>query len=185
MESSKKMKIVCLGDSITWGYPHGTPFSWVSMLEKVMDAVLINEGINGDTTGQMLRRFDLSVLAYRPTHVIIMGGINDVFSRISFDRTVFNLKTMAEQAAEQNIRVIFGLPTAVDFPEYERMLRRIREWMKDFASEHGYPVINFTRAFYDSSGKIRTGLLMEDGGHPTVEGYQAMFEVIDTKVFSL
>jgi len=183
MGIEKRMKIVCLGDSITWGYPHGMQYSWVSMLGKVLDAALINEGINGDTTGQMLRRFNQSVLTHHPTHLIIMGGINDVFLRVSYSRIILNLQTMAEIAQEHGIKVILGLPTAVDSPEFERMLWRIRKWMRDYADEKGYPVIDFTSAFYDQSGELRNELLLPDGGHPTIEGYQAMFQVLDPGIF--
>ena len=46
----KKMKIVCLGDSITYGFPFGPRVSWVAMLDQVLDAEIINQGINGNTT---------------------------------------------------------------------------------------------------------------------------------------
>ncbi|MEA1961250.1 MAG: GDSL-type esterase/lipase family protein [Bacillota bacterium] len=180
---NQQMKIMCLGDSITWGYPHGTKYSWVSMLGELMGLPLINEGVNGDTTGQMLRRFDRSVLAYKPTHLIVMGGINDVFLRVSYDRIIINLTTICKRAEENDIRVILGLPTAVDESEFERMLWRIRKWMREYATEKGYPVIDFCSAFYDESGEVKTDILLPDGGHPTVEGYEAMFRVIDPGIF--
>ncbi|MDR1160507.1 MAG: GDSL-type esterase/lipase family protein, partial [Syntrophomonadaceae bacterium] len=68
------MKIVCIGDSITWGFPFGPEYSWVYQLEKSLEAEVINEGINGNTTSQMWRRFEHDVIKQRPSHVIIMGG---------------------------------------------------------------------------------------------------------------
>ncbi|MEN6460799.1 MAG: SGNH/GDSL hydrolase family protein [Syntrophomonas sp.] len=178
-----RKKIVCLGDSITYGFPFGPTFSWVQMLSEVIDAEVINKGINGNTTTDMMERFDRAVLRNEPTHVLIMGGINDVLCRESFDRITWNLRLMAEKATGNDIQVIFGLPTAVDEPEFERLLVRIRQWIIRYAAEHNLPVIDFSSAFHDDNNNVRTELLLADGGHPTIEGYQAMFQVIDLDLF--
>jgi lysophospholipase L1-like esterase len=154
------------------------------MLSEVIDAEIINKGINGNTTTDMLERFERSVLRFEPTHVIIMGGINDIICRDSFDRITWNLRVMAEQARENNIKVIFGLPTAVDEPEFERLLVRIRLWIINYAAEHNLPIIDFASAFFDENNMVLTELLLVDGGHPTIEGYQAMFKVIDLNIFN-
>lgn len=180
-----KIKIVCLGDSITWGFPFGPNVSWVNMLKDSLGVEVINKGINGNTTSDMLRRFDRAVLSYEPTHVIIMGGANDVLMAESFDRIVTNIRLMAEKAEENNIRVIFGLPTAIDEKCLEDLLARIRDWMRKYAQKKEIPVIEFNRAFYDDNGRLRTELLLMDGAHPMVEGYQEMFKQIDMSIFKV
>lgn len=184
MGDSKKLKIVCLGDSITYGFPFGPAYSWVDMLSRNIEGEVINRGINGNTTTEMLERFDRHVLKNNPTHVIIMGGINDVLLRESYDRIVWNLRAMIEKARENHIQVILGIPTVVDYPEFERMIERIRVWMKDYARQNNIEIIDFAQAFYESNGCISTELLLADGGHPTEKGYQAMFGVIDLNIFS-
>lgn len=183
MADNKKLKIVCLGDSITYGFPLGPAYSWVEMLFHGVTGEVINRGINGNTTTEMLDRFERHVLSSNPTHVIIMGGINDVFLRESYDRIIWNLRAMVEKARENDIQVILGIPTAVDEPEFERMIERIRVWMKDYAGQNNIRVINFASAFYDNDGHLRTELLLPDGGHPTEEGYRAMFDTIDLTIF--
>jgi lysophospholipase L1-like esterase len=178
------IKVVCLGDSITWGFPHGLEYSWVRMLSDELSGEVINQGINGNTTSDMLDRFNRAVIKKNPTHVVIMGGINDVIWRESFDRITLNLQTMAEKARENDIKVIFGTPTAVDDPEPERLLKRLRGWIKEYATENNLAVIDFAAAFFDSNGKIRLEYLLADGGHPTREGYQALYAKIDLKVFT-
>ncbi|HCF49119.1 MAG TPA: GDSL family lipase, partial [Syntrophomonas sp.] len=108
--TTQRKKIVFLGDSITWGFPWGPSESWVNRLELVLDAELINKGMNGNTTGDMLRRFDRAVLNCRPTHVVISGGINDVFCGESFDRITWNIREMAATAQANGIKVILGTP---------------------------------------------------------------------------
>lgn len=178
----KKIKIVCIGDSITWGFPFGPEYSWVTMLQNALGVEVINKGINGNTTTDMQKRFPRAVLSLDPTHVIIMGGANDVLCAESYDRITANLRLMAESAAERGIKVIFGLPAAIDDPYYEELLIRIRNWMQIYAGEHDIPVIAFNRAFYDDNGRLRTELLLMDGAHPTVEGYREMFKQIDLRI---
>lgn len=179
----QRKKIVFLGDSITWGFPWGPSESWVNRLEQVLDAELINKGMNGNTTGDMLRRFDRAVLNCQPTHVVISGGINDVFCGESFDRITWNIREMAATAQANGIKVILGTPTAVDDPFWEVLLIRIREWMADYARANNIALIPFHQAFYDQDGGVKTELLLLDGGHPDKEGYRQMFEQIDLSIF--
>jgi len=179
----KGIRIVCLGDSITYGFPWGPQASWAAMLDKAIEGEVINKGINGNTTSDMVRRFEREVLNYSPTHLILMGGINDVICGESFDRITWNIRAMVEKALDENIKVILGLPTAVDVPEWERLIQRIRNWMKNYAAEKGLKIIEFDRAFYDENGNVRSELLLADGGHPDIEGYRAMFAEIDLNIF--
>ena len=43
-DTVEEMKIVCLGDSITYGFPFGQRVSWVAMLDQALDAQVINQG---------------------------------------------------------------------------------------------------------------------------------------------
>ncbi len=182
--SDKRKKIVFLGDSITWGFPWGPECSWVHRLQTVLgDAELINQGINGNTTYDMLRRLQRSVLDHHPTHVVISGCINDVLCAESFDRITWNYREMTTIAQANGIKVVLGTPTAVDDPYLEVLLVRIREWMAQYAAENNIPLIPFHQAFFDEKGRVITELLLADGGHPDKEGYRLMFELIDTAIF--
>ncbi len=181
--STQQKKIVCLGDSITWGFPWGPSASWVRRLEQVLDAELINMGINGNTTSDMLRRFEGSVLQHQPTHVVISGCINDLLWGESFDRITWNIREMVSTAQANGIKVILGTPTAVYNSYLEVLIGRIRDWMADYARENGIPLIPFHQAFYDEEGRIKTELLLADGAHPDREGYRQMFEQIDISIF--
>jgi lysophospholipase L1-like esterase len=86
----QEMIIVCLGDSITYGFPYGPATSWAARLSENIEARVINKGINGNTTSDMLARFERDVLKYKPTHLILMGGINDVVCAESLDRVKYN-----------------------------------------------------------------------------------------------
>lgn len=177
------MKIVCLGDSITWGFPFGPSSSWVAMLQEALGVEVINRGINGNTTGDMLNRFDRIVLKHKPTNMIIMGGANDVIWAESFDRIVYNLRLMAEKAEEQKINVVLGLPTPTAYKQYNELLAPIRDWIRNFAADRDIFVIPFDQAFYDQEGKLKRELLLADGAHPAIAGYEEMFKQIDLSIF--
>lgn len=51
------MKIVCLGDSLTYGYGVPRKDGWVSLAAQATGHTLVNKGVSGDTTGGMLARF--------------------------------------------------------------------------------------------------------------------------------
>ncbi len=181
----QELKVVCLGDSITYGFPYGPEISWVTMLQENLVGQFINRGISGNTTSDMLARFERSVLKHEPTHLIIMGGINDVVWGESLARIRHNIKTMVELALSNNIKVILGMPTAVDDVGWESTLEKLRGWMDEYAQENNLGVIHFERAFYDAKGGLRTDLLMADGGHPTARGYEEMYKQIDLNIFKV
>jgi len=176
------VKIVCIGDSITYGFPYGEQASWTRMLAEATGHLVINKGINGNTTGDMLNRFTHDVLVHDPGYVIIMGGANDIVWRESIDRITWNLNEMYKLAAQKGIKVVFGLPTPIDYEESEARLKRVRDWMIKFAAENNLPTIDFYSAFIDEEGALMDELLL-DGAHPTREGYRRMFEVIPLEIF--
>ncbi|MGE5398257.1 MAG: SGNH/GDSL hydrolase family protein [Chitinophagales bacterium] len=174
--------IVCLGDSITYGYPYGPQISWTHRLAEATGYNIINRGINGNTTSDMLSRFDRHVIAFHPDYVIIMGGINDIIWRESHDRIVWNIEQMIKKAQNAGISVVIGMVTPIDDSEGEARLTRLREWLTEFTREQSIPVIDFYSVFINREGQLINELLL-DGGHPTTEGYHRMFEAIPTTLF--
>ena len=76
--NNNKISVVCMGDSITYGFC-GNGTSYPSILQsRLSGAVIHNAGECGDQTYEMLARFDRDVISNHPNFVIIMGGINDL-----------------------------------------------------------------------------------------------------------
>ena len=80
-QNLKNKKIIaCIGDSLTHG---NVGQSWVDYLrEEFPNDIFLNEGINANTTWQVLQRLD-PILACKPNIVILMIGTNDALG--SFD----------------------------------------------------------------------------------------------------
>jgi len=79
-----KYRIVCFGDSITFGedlaYEQSYPAALANLLKEQhagLDVALINAGIGGHTSVQALARLQRDVLWYKPHVVIISFGLND------------------------------------------------------------------------------------------------------------
>ncbi len=69
--------LVCFGDSLSEG---AIGAAYVDILRARLPAAIrvINAGINGDTTINLLRRFERDVVPYRPDLVVILVGLNDL-----------------------------------------------------------------------------------------------------------
>lgn len=185
---SKQTVIACLGDSLTWGFPYGTPYSWVNLVSQRTGLKMINLGLNGNTTEDMLHRFPFQVLPAKPTHVVLMGGTNDIIMQETFPRITLNLQNLVEMAQKHKIIPILGLPIPLGWKEAEVRLERIRAWMRDLARTQNLKVIDFNRAFYqvNSEGEwIPRWELMLDGSHPAIEGYIAMADQFDPAALGL
>ncbi|WP_425539175.1 GDSL-type esterase/lipase family protein [Microaceticoccus formicicus] len=107
------MKIVCLGDSLTYGYMLPRKEAWPNILENITDHRVINRGINGDTTAGMLSRFQADVVSENPSRLIIMGGTNDFFNGIGYINAALNIKTMIMQCKYYMIKPMVLIPVPV------------------------------------------------------------------------
>lgn len=72
------MKIVCFGDSLTWGGYGGSYFEELVKLKP--DHEWINAGVGGNTVVNLLHRVDEDVLNHEPDGVLLMVGGNDSIS---------------------------------------------------------------------------------------------------------
>lgn len=171
------MKLVAIGDSITEGYPYSNQESWVEHLAQEVKCQVLNQGICGDFTSGMRERFQRDVLAYAPSHVIILGGANDAYEKIHLESVSANFKAMEESCRRNGIIPILGLPTPSLLAEEEQFLMEYRNWMKCYADEKDIMVVDFYSPFLD---RIRAGQgaqLFVDEVHPSIEGYALMGEV--------
>jgi lysophospholipase L1-like esterase len=80
----ERHRIVCLGDSITYGDGLSGAQAYPTVLMDLvrqshpdLDAVVINSGLCGDTSVQGLARLERDALWYQPHVVILAFGLND------------------------------------------------------------------------------------------------------------
>ena len=85
-------------------------------------ADVINKGANGETTAQILDRFEHDVIAHQPAAVFIMTGTNDfIYREADPAGCMANLKTMVRMCDDTGIRPVLMTPLPVHAGKASRM----------------------------------------------------------------
>ncbi len=171
------VKVVALGDSITYGFPYTPNFSWVNLVNQELGVPMINRGANGDSTAGMLSRFNRDVINNLPSHVIIMGGTNDACARVEAAKVYENIRHMTEMALEHCITPIIGIPIPCNYSKDEYFLGLYREEIREYASFNTINVIDFYAAFIESKARLVDLKLYSDIFHPNHAGYRVMADI--------
>lgn len=179
------MKLVCLGDSLTFGYGVPRSDTWVSLLDEALDLPVVNAGVTGDTTGGMLARFQHSVVGQGASHVFLMGGANDILLSGETAGAKANLGALVYRSLAEGIVPILGLPIPAhpsaaqtqwgrvfDFSQAGPKMEELCGWISRFADGFGIAVVDFRPIF----GTPPQGEYYLDGLHVTPRGHRRMAE---------
>lgn len=193
-ESMQKITIVAMGDSTTAGTP-----GWKSRVEAppngtgdetsqyaywLMKAepgwTVVNQGVNGERSDQILARFDRDVIAHKPAAVVIIAGVNDVYQGRPAAHVVEQLRGMYDRATGARIPVVAGtiIPFNTATPDQNARMHEINAWIRETAGAD--PGITFvdTRAAAAASGDLDRLFDTPDELHPSPTGYRRMAEAI-------
>lgn len=166
--------IVFIGDSITEGWSRFTP--------GLFTGGIVNRGISGQTSPQLLLRFMADVVALKPRVVHLMIGTNDIAGNTgptTPEAWKNNLRAMVELARANDIRVILGSIPPADHMSWRPDLRpaaqiaALNEWLKQFAAERGLTYADYHAVLSGPSGELRSEF-GRDGVHPEAAGYAVM-----------
>ena len=97
--------VIALGDSLTYGYGASTETAYPAILADLSGWRIINAGVNGDTSADVLARVD-DITAQNPDLVLIGVGGNDVLQRINPETTRTNLVAIIRALKAADIRVV-------------------------------------------------------------------------------
>ena len=192
--------IVTLGDSVTFGIrwdgsvKYAETFS--SLLERDLQksapgAHVVNAGIGGNTSSQMLARLDHDVLVYRPKVVVLMAGLNDAAyidagptarstPRVAVADYARNLEQIIRRVRESGARVVLASPNPMtarypfaNFGWYKGKdinsgLTAYVEASREVGRRTGVPFVDLYQA-YKSWNRFEATL--PDGVHPNAEGH--------------
>jgi lysophospholipase L1-like esterase len=190
MNSDKTM--VILGASYAAGWK----------IESLAGMRVVNKGVGGEETRDMLARFDRDVVAQRPQRVLLWGFINDVF-RAPADRVDeklaqarANFVAMVERARARGITpilatevtirrqagiretVLYYVGPLLGKQSYQdRVNTRIREvniWLRDFAKQQGLQLLDFEAVLANRAGERAAEFAVEDGSHLSAAAYEAL-----------
>jgi lysophospholipase L1-like esterase len=178
--NSEKMspkKIVLMGNSITEHWQTYTPLFFKE------NSFFINKGISGQTTVEMLSRFNEDVINQNPQAVYILAGINDIAQNsgyISIDDISTNIIKMGLLAQKNNIKVIICSVMPVTEIAWNEKIKNANQKVIELNQKliNKSKKNNFTYLDYYSKMKDELNSLTYDGLHPNEKGYIKMNAII-------
>ncbi len=105
---SRGTNIICLGDSLTEGFGAEQGQDYPSILSGYLGRKVINAGVSGDTTRDVLKRIEKDVLEQDPRMVIVILGGNDFLQKLSEEETFRNLEKIVDLIQSAGAAVTLG-----------------------------------------------------------------------------
>lgn len=181
MKLEKNENIVFFGDSITEIYP----------LEDIYDNYqIINSGISGYKTTDLLEKMDKMLYQYNPTKVILLIGTNDIMKDVSEEKqeeTVDNIKKivneikknrpMAKLYVESLYPVNRNMKKDMVAERTNEAIQNINKNIKSFCNKEKISYINMYDELTDSDGNFDEKYTY-DGLHPSTLGFAKITKVL-------
>jgi len=124
--SAKGDKIICFGDSITFGYGAGPGEDYPTALAKMVSLTVINAGVSGDTTFEAVKRLDSDVLSKKPRLVIVEFCGNDFLKKVPIEETVKNLDIMITRIQSTGAMVaLVDISAGMFFKDYRQVFKKL------------------------------------------------------------
>ncbi len=167
-------RVVYFGDSITE--------LWKIQDTSFFTGEVLDRGVSGQTTAQMLIRYREDVINLHPRVVHIMAGTNDIAGNTGPTSIAWienNIRTMVEQAKANHIRVVLAsIPPAAKFtwrPALKPIesIAAVNAWLKQYAREQGLTYVDYYSALDDGQHGFKAAWTV-DGVHPNAAGYTVM-----------
>ncbi|AJA48039.1 esterase [Clostridium pasteurianum DSM 525 = ATCC 6013] len=181
-------KIVCIGDSLTYGYGVKKSERWSSILENEIYSEVLNKGICGDTSTGVLSRIYRDVILNKASEAIIMIGTNDFIWGVAQEQVRANIATVLFHMLNYNINSIIAIPTPVYSSLAEKKwksvanyggnsindnLKKLGVWIKEFSKDYTIRNIDFNSMFYKENEEVNPiyyidGLHLNSIGHKKI-----------------
>lgn len=186
---AKKLIIVGLGDSTTAGTPGfmspveeppggvGDPKSQYSywMMKAHPEWSVLNRGVNGQRSDEILSRFGRDVVAEKPSVVIVLAGVNDIYQGRAINAVERNLESMYVLAEDSRIVPVAAtvLPYNTAREKERSSVREVNAWIETASRAPGrlFCDTNLAVRYKDDRDFLATS---RDGLHPDIEGYRMM-----------
>lgn len=200
MRDGATVKIVCLGDSITYGQLDTggqavTP--WPSRLQSLLrqyygnnNITVVNAGVPGNTVATMFGRFQTDVRAQNPDLIMFNGGTNDSreVNAVSLDTYLANVKKVLAACTPTPV-IVWGITPR--FKEQrggdgEGVVDFYRQVLKASAIAAGAPYVDMFDALHKlyKQRAWAAGLFSSDGSHYSEDGYRYIGDYMFAKAFA-
>ena len=177
-------RVVFYGDSLTdhWGRQSGKFFPGKPWL---------NRGISGQTTPQMLIRFQQDVVHLKPAAVVILAGTNDLAQNTgpeTMEAIHDNFRSMVALAKANHIRVVISSVLPADhFPWHAGLtpaaqIVELNKWLADFAKAEHLVYLDYYPALATPDGAMKPELAVDKAVHPNDAGYALMEPLAESAI---
>ena len=173
--------VVFLGDSITYQYP---------LDEFYEDTHVVNSGVNGNQTTDILDNMYERVYRYNPSKVILLIGTNDLTNNRSDEEILGNIKKIIIRIKENRpyakiyVQSIYPINETMqkeaDVLEDHKTNKRISEVnkkLKEICKEEKITYIDTYSTLLDENKELKRSYA-EDGLHLTALGYIKVTNVL-------
>lgn len=194
MRFETNQKVVFIGDSITdcgrrdAAAPYGN--GYVSLVRSLLLArypernlTIVNKGISGNTTRDLVGRWQQDVIDEQPDWLSIMIGINDVWrtydrggeGAVSYDDYVANLRSLIEQTkAKTSARLILAEPYMIEPDQSVLMRKQMDQYgaaVRQLAAEYDTLLVRTQAAFDAALQHTASSAWADDKIHPNQPGH--------------
>jgi lysophospholipase L1-like esterase len=177
------LKFVTLGDSLT-AWPTSGP--WPQLLDAKDGRLVLahNAGVPGNTTAQMLARFNRDVANYHPSVLFILGGTNDLGNGVSQATIIANLRSIIVAARAKKMHIfILNVPPENSAPEVPR-IDSLNAAIVHLANGYAIVVIDIHSVLSDSKGQYQSKYT-SDGLHFNALGSQTVANTVYSRIHRL
>lgn len=174
--SNQPVEVVMMGNSITEYWEELHPQFFVKHR-------LIDRGISGQVSTQMLARFRQDVINLRPRIVVINCGTNDIAENngpYDEDITMDNIESMTELALSHGIHVVLSSVLPTDnfiwnptVKDVVGKIQRLNSRIMSYCATKHIPYLDYYPSM-TCDGRSMTKRLTDDGVHPNSAGYDVM-----------
>lgn len=189
------MATICVfGDSIAWGAWDKEKGGWVERLRLHLwtlnkDFDVYNLGVSGDTTQDILERFNAEAAARKPDIVIFAMGVNDDIVKkldnshlVEIKQFEDNIKALIQKSRNFTNNVTFlglqkvdegkttPIPWRTDYFYYNAEIQKYDKKLQE--------VVKKENVSYLSLFDLLSNENLEDGLHPDAKGHQKIFEKV-------
>jgi lysophospholipase L1-like esterase len=149
------------------------------MMKTHSEWTVLNRGINGQRSDEILARFEGDVIQETPDYVIILAGVNDVYQGMPLESIKSNLLAMYQKAIAAGIAPVAAtvLPYNTASESESGAIRELNRWIEGTTRRLGIVFCDTNRAAADPSNPDRLRSSPE-GFHPDVSGYRSMGEAL-------
>jgi lysophospholipase L1-like esterase len=172
-------EVVFMGDSIT--------ANWLSEDPEFFAGRYVNRGISGQTTEDMLKRFESDVIQLEPATVVILAGTNDIAENggpVTNQQIMENIAAMAKMAQDHRINVVLcSLLPVYDYPwrpdlHPPKKILALNLLIKNYADENHHIYVDYYSEMVDEKKGLKADY-SEDGVHPNLAGYKVMEPLVE------